>query len=344
MNDTHARCALITGASQGLGRALAEECAGRGMDLVLVALPQTGLCDVASILARAYGVRIETVEADLTDPRTPRAIDTLMRAKGYDVDTLVNNAGIGFTSPFAQSSEEQNECTVQLNVAGLVSLTQQMLPGAAAAQRAWILNVASLGAFFPMPSMPGLLVHKELRAHIQPDPSRGAARERHQRQRALPQRHPHQPRHARDDRAPGLGGQGHVQVSRRGGARGHRGALPRQGSDRPGGGQPRAGQGKPRGSAQRIHARHRPQVGHGPVTRARGKGIHRAPRRSVSRVRFGDEQHEGKDVRDHGRHLGHRPGGGVTARRRGGHASSVWADPRRAARMRARGSPRHGES
>jgi uncharacterized protein len=57
MHETRARCALITGASQGLGRALAEECAGRGMDLVLVALPQTGLADVARVLAarrRAY--------------------------------------------------------------------------------------------------------------------------------------------------------------------------------------------------------------------------------------------------------------------------------------------------
>ena len=154
MNDTPAHCALITGASQGLGRAFAEECAGRVMDLVLVALPRTGLSDVARILDRAYGVRIETVEADLADPETPRAIDMLIRAKGFAVDTLVNNAGVGFTSRFAESSDEQNECTVQLNVAGLVRLTQQMLPVLQRHRRAWILNVASLGAFFPMPSMP----------------------------------------------------------------------------------------------------------------------------------------------------------------------------------------------
>ena len=154
MNEARARCALITGASQGLGRALAEECAGRGMDLVLVALARTGLCDVARILERAYGVRIETVEADLADPETPRAIDMLILEKGFAVDTLINNAGVGFTSRFAQSSEEQNECMVQLNVAGLVRLTQQMLPVLQRHRRAWILNVASLGAFFPMPLMP----------------------------------------------------------------------------------------------------------------------------------------------------------------------------------------------
>ncbi len=154
MQENRARCALITGASQGLGRALAEECAGRGMDLVLVALPQTGLADVARILARAYAVRIETIEADLTDPKTPPAIEARMRTKGYAVDTLINNAGVGFTSRFAQSSEEQNEATVQLNVVGLVRMTQQILPSLQRQRHAWILNVASLGAYFPMPSMP----------------------------------------------------------------------------------------------------------------------------------------------------------------------------------------------
>ena len=128
MKENRARCALITGASQGLGRALAEECAGRGMDLVLVALPQTGLDDVARVLTPAYAVRIEAIEADLTDPKTPPAIEARMRTKGYAVDTLINNAGVGFTSRFAKSSEEQNEATVQLNVAGLVRMTQQFLP------------------------------------------------------------------------------------------------------------------------------------------------------------------------------------------------------------------------
>jgi uncharacterized protein len=154
MTKSTARCALITGASQGLGRALAEECAGRGMDLVLVALPRTGLSDVVRILERAHGVRIAALEADLTDPETPRMIDRLIRAQGFAMDTLINNAGVGFTSRFAQSSETQNEITVQLNVAGLIRLTQQMLPVLQQHRRAWILNVASLGAFFPMPSMP----------------------------------------------------------------------------------------------------------------------------------------------------------------------------------------------
>jgi uncharacterized protein len=149
-----AKCALITGASQGLGRAFAEECAGRGMALVLAALPDTGLAELTRILERAYQVRIEAIECDLTRPEVPEGIAVRCRARGFDVDTLINNAGVGFTSRFFQSSASQNEATVQLNVATLVRLTQQMLPCLQERRRAWILNVASLGAFFPMPSMP----------------------------------------------------------------------------------------------------------------------------------------------------------------------------------------------
>lgn len=154
MTKHRGKCALITGASQGLGRAIAEECARRGMDMVLVALSDTGLPEVARILERAFQVRIETVELDLTDPEVPGKLLSVIREKHYEVDTLVNNAGVGFTSRFADSSPWQNETTLQLNVAALVRLTQAMLPMLRERGRAWILNVASLGAFFPMPSMP----------------------------------------------------------------------------------------------------------------------------------------------------------------------------------------------
>ncbi len=149
-----ARCALITGASQGLGRAFAEECAGRGMALVLVALPDTGLMELTRILERAYQVPIEAIECDLTRPEAPTDIAVRARSRGFEVDTLINNAGVGFTSRFSQSSASQNEATVQLNVAALVRLTHELLPSLMDRPRAWILNVASLGAFFPMPSMP----------------------------------------------------------------------------------------------------------------------------------------------------------------------------------------------
>lgn len=154
MTTNTARCALITGASQGLGRAFAEECAGRGMELVLAALPGTGLKEVAHILEKAHKVRIETIEIDLTLPDAPRNLAAQCRAHGFEIDTLINNAGVGFTSGFCQSTPAQNEATILLNIATLVRLTQELLPVLMQRPRAWILNVASIGAFFPMPAMP----------------------------------------------------------------------------------------------------------------------------------------------------------------------------------------------
>jgi len=154
MTRHRARCALITGASQGLGRAFAEECAGRGMELLLVALPGTGLGEVAGILEKAHHVRIEPMEMDLAHPEAARQVADRCRARGFAVDTLINNAGVGFTGRFERSSPAQNEATIQLNIASLVRITQEMLPELRQRRGAWILNVASVGGFFPMPSMP----------------------------------------------------------------------------------------------------------------------------------------------------------------------------------------------
>jgi short-subunit dehydrogenase len=109
---------------------------------------------VRRILELAYKVNIEALEMDLTLPETADRVMVRIRARGFRVDTLINNAGVGFTSRFADSSAQQNESTIQLNVANMVRLTRALLPELMDQGRAWILNVASLGAFFPMPSMP----------------------------------------------------------------------------------------------------------------------------------------------------------------------------------------------
>jgi len=154
MRNDKATCALVTGSSQGLGRAIAEECAGRGMDLVLAALPDTGLPEVAHIIERTHGVRVEVVEIDLAAADAPALLCRRLEEKGLRVDLLVNNAGVGYNSRFGDSTLGQNETTIELNVGALVRLTHMLLPSLKKAGRAWILNVASLAAYFPMPYMP----------------------------------------------------------------------------------------------------------------------------------------------------------------------------------------------
>jgi short-subunit dehydrogenase len=171
------RCALITGASQGLGRALAEECARRGFDLVLVALPGSGLGLVAQDVGRRYGVQAACFATDLTAPGSPEALVQWVLEKGFPVTALVNNAGVGYNSRFEDSTLRENEACILLNNLALVKLTRLLLPELRRHDRTFVLNVASLAAFFPMPFMPvyapskafivnfSLALREELRPH-----------------------------------------------------------------------------------------------------------------------------------------------------------------------------------
>jgi len=146
--------ALITGASQGLGQAIAEECARRGMNLILVALPDSGVGRVAQAIGRRYGVRAACYATDLTAPGSPEALAQWLAEKGFAISVLVNNAGVGYNSRFADSTLRENEACILLNNLATVKLTHLLLPELQSHPRAFLLNVASLAAFFPMPFMP----------------------------------------------------------------------------------------------------------------------------------------------------------------------------------------------
>jgi hypothetical protein len=146
--------ALVTGASQGLGRAFAEECARRGMDLILVALPDSGLPQLAQGISLLYGVRADYLEMDLTAPGTPEALVRWISRQGLRVSVLINNAGVGYNSRFEDSTLGENESCILLNNLALVKITRLLLPELKRHPQAFVLNVASLAAFFPMPFMP----------------------------------------------------------------------------------------------------------------------------------------------------------------------------------------------
>lgn len=163
--DFQGKRALITGASMGLGKALAEECARRGMDLFLVALPDSGLPVLAGELAGEFGVETAWLEGDLTEASTLERLRDRVEEEGQDIDLLINNAGIGTPGHFLDHSLEYHEATIELNALALVRLVRLFLPDLRR-RNASILNVASLGAFFPMPTMPIYAATKSFVLHF----------------------------------------------------------------------------------------------------------------------------------------------------------------------------------
>ena len=149
-----ARFALITGSSQGLGRAFADECAARGMGLFLIALPGSGLSQVARDLSGRYGVKVDWLEIDLTQDDAPAKVLAALERVRFETDLLVNNAGIGSIGLFGDSELSGHEAVIRLNTLALVRLTHRLIPDLKKREAARILNVASLGAFFPMISLP----------------------------------------------------------------------------------------------------------------------------------------------------------------------------------------------
>jgi hypothetical protein len=124
------------------------------MDLILVALPDSGLPELAQGIALLYGVRADYLEMDLTAPGNPETLVQWISRQGLSVSVLINNAGVGYNSRFEDSTLGENESCILLNNLALVKITRLLLPDLKRHPEAFVLNVASLAAFFPMPFMP----------------------------------------------------------------------------------------------------------------------------------------------------------------------------------------------
>jgi hypothetical protein len=146
-----AEVALITGASSGIGKALAGELAARGRTLVLVALPGTGLEDVASDLAHRYGIYAYGLCIDLCDPHAAEQVHDFCRERNLAVDVLVNCAGMGNLALFHRSEWTQLHRIMVLNNQALVAMTYAFLPEMLQRHSGHILNVGSLAGFLGLP-------------------------------------------------------------------------------------------------------------------------------------------------------------------------------------------------
>ena len=139
--------ALVTGASSGIGAAIAREYARRGKPLVLSARR----VDRLNALARELGeyVPCEVIAADLAAPTAPQRLVEQTQARGLCVDTLVNNAGYGVPGRFLSKNWRTHAEFLQVLMVSVAQLTHLYLPAMEAAGRGRILNVASLAGLVP---------------------------------------------------------------------------------------------------------------------------------------------------------------------------------------------------
>lgn len=135
---------LVTGASSGIGEAIAEELAARGYDLMLVGRDEARLLECAARIGRARGVRTVTLVCDLTEVDAVRRVYERVRKAAASVDVLVNNAGFGIHGAFDETDSEQTDALIQVLVRAPLQLIHAFLPQMRRRGRGHIINVASV--------------------------------------------------------------------------------------------------------------------------------------------------------------------------------------------------------
>jgi short-subunit dehydrogenase len=137
--------ALITGATSGIGAALARRSAGDGLGLVLVSRDEHRLAEAAEGYRTRYGVKTEILPADLTTDEGIGAVEDRLRD---GVDLLVNNAGFGHRGAYPDVRVGAEVDMLKLHCEAVVRLTYAALPGMLERRRGGVINVASVAAFF----------------------------------------------------------------------------------------------------------------------------------------------------------------------------------------------------
>lgn len=143
--------AVVTGASEGIGRAIADRLAAEGLAVILVARRAEPLDKAAAVIAERSGATTLAVAVDVTAPEAISRIEAAAAAAGLYVDMVVNSAGIGLGGEFVTHAADDIERLLDLNVTAATRLMRHWLPGMLARGRGGVLNVASLGAYAPGP-------------------------------------------------------------------------------------------------------------------------------------------------------------------------------------------------
>ncbi len=147
------RTALITGSSGGIGYEFAKLHAENGDDLVLVARTGYRLDEIKAELERKHGIQVYTIMKDLSLPGAAVEIYDELAGSGIHINYLINNAGLGDFGFFTDSDWNKQENMISLNIMALVQLTWLFLKNMIKEGSGKILNVSSVAAFQPGPTM-----------------------------------------------------------------------------------------------------------------------------------------------------------------------------------------------
>jgi len=148
------RTALVTGASSGIGRELADSNADDGYDVVVTARREKRLQELADDLEAEYSVEVTVIPQDLAEPSSAQGLFDAVQEAGIDVHTLVNNAGVPVYGRFTETDREAEVDMMQVNMVTLTELTKLFLPSMVERGDGAVLNTASLAAFYPIPKKP----------------------------------------------------------------------------------------------------------------------------------------------------------------------------------------------
>lgn len=151
MNTFKNKLVFITGASSGIGKAIAYELATHGANLILTAPSTEPLESIASELQSTYKINVTVLYGDLIDADTPQKLYNEIKSLGLSVDVLVNNAGFGKFANFLEEDLSTYLHMTQVNINVLMSLSYLFLPEMLAKKSGGIINLSSTGALHACP-------------------------------------------------------------------------------------------------------------------------------------------------------------------------------------------------
>ena len=145
------KTALVTGASSGIGKDFASLLAAGGCHVIITARREERLEALATSLREAHGVTIRVVAGDLSNVAFRDELFAQTETDASRVDVLINNAGFGTQTEFVKDDAARLDRQLQLNIVGLTDLTHRYAQRMVERGEGWIMNVASIGAYLPVP-------------------------------------------------------------------------------------------------------------------------------------------------------------------------------------------------